>query len=286
MSGRRSVYGGTVIYGLLFLGMFVAIFPVLWTVLTSLKPGLATFAIPPVWAFRPTLEHYQALFGGRQETGYRVANIDFWFYMKNSLIAAIGGTLLTLVAASMAAYSLSRFYFKGKRLLTFAIVSTRMLPPIGTIVPLFLFMHKVGLLDTHAALVLAYTAFNLPLAVWMLRGFMDEVPKEVDEAAMIDGCSRLGVLGRIVMPMAAPGIGATAVLSFLLCWNDFTIALLLTNREATTLPVIVLSFISDEGIMWGPMTAAVTCAMVPMILVVIFAQKWMGKGLTFGAVKG
>jgi multiple sugar transport system permease protein len=131
-----------------------------------------------------------------------------------------------------------------------------------------------------------YTAFNIPLAVWMLRGFMDELPKELDEAALIDGCSRVGVAARIIMPLIAPGLGATAVFSFLLCWNDFAIAFVLTSRAATTLPVIVLSFIVEEGVMWGQMSAAVTCAMLPAIVLLVLAQRHMVKGLTLGAVKG
>jgi multiple sugar transport system permease protein len=274
------------IYGLLTIGLVIAVIPIAWTVLTSLKPGRQTFALPPVFLFMPTVESYLALFGRRADLGYRAVDINFWFYMKNSLVAAVGSTLLTLVLSSLAAYGLSRFYFRGKRLITFAIVSTRMLPPIGAVVPLFLVMHEVNLLDTHIGLILVYTAFNIPLAVWMLRGFMDELPRELDEAALIDGCSRLGVVARIIMPLIGPGLGATAVFSFLLCWNDFAIAFVLTSRAATTLPVIVLSFIVEEGVMWGQMAAAVTCAMLPAVVLLVLAQRHMVKGLTMGAVKG
>ena len=274
------------VYGLLTIGLMVALIPIAWTVLTSLKPGRQTFALPPVFLFMPTVESYLALFGRRADLGYRAVDVNFWFYMKNSLVAAVGSTLLTLVLSSLAAYGLSRFYFRGKRLITFAIVSTRMLPPIGAVVPLFLVMHEVNLLDTHIGLILVYTAFNIPLAVWMLRGFMDELPRELDEAALIDGCSRFGVAARIVMPLIAPGLGATAVFSFLLCWNDFAIAFVLTSRAATTLPVIVLSFIAAEGVMWGQMAAAVTCAMLPAVVLLVLAQRHMVKGLTMGAVKG
>jgi multiple sugar transport system permease protein len=285
MSSRRSL-AKLGVYALLTTGLIVAVIPVAWTVLTSLKPGPQTFALPPVFAFMPTLESYLALFGRRGDLGYRVADINFWFYMKNSMVAALGSTLLTLILSSLAAYGLSRFYFRGKRFITFAILSTRMLPPIGAVVPLFLVMHQMNLLDTHIGLILVYTAFNIPLAVWMLRGFMDELPKELDEAALIDGCSRLGVATRIIMPLIGPGLGATAVFSFLLCWNDFAIAFVLTSRAATTLPVIVLSFIVEEGVMWGQMTAAVTCAMLPAVVLLVLAQRHMVKGLTLGAVKG
>jgi multiple sugar transport system permease protein len=283
---RRRPLATLGIYGLLGIGLIVAVIPIAWTILTSLKPGRQTFALPPVFLFMPTLESYLALFGRRADLGYRAVDINFWFYMKNSLVAAVGSTLLTLGVSSLAAYGLSRFYFRGKRLITFAIVSTRMLPPIGAVVPLFLVMHEVNLLDTHIGLILVYTAFNIPLAVWMLRGFMDELPKELDEAALIDGCSRFGVAARIIMPLIGPGLGATAVFSFLLCWNDFAIAFVLTSRAATTLPVIVLSFIVEEGVMWGQMSAAVTCAMLPAVVLLVLAQRHMVKGLTMGAVKG
>lgn len=285
MSAQRWL-GKLGVYGLLTVGLVIAVIPIAWTILTSLKPGRQTFALPPVFFFMPTIESYLALFGRRGDLGYRAIDINFWFYMRNSLIAAIGSTLLTLVLASLAAYSLSRFYFRGKRLITFAIVSTRMLPPIGAVVPLFLVMHEANLLDTHIGLILVYTAFNIPLAVWMLRGFMDELPRELDEAALIDGCSRLGVATRIILPLIGPGLGATAVFSFLLCWNDFAIAFVLTSRAATTLPVIVLSFIVEEGVMWGQMAAAVTCAMLPAVVLLLLAQRHMVKGLTMGAVKG
>ena len=274
------------IYGLLGIGLIVAVIPIAWTILTSLKPARQTFALPPVFMFMPTLESYLALFGRRADLGYRAVDINFWFYMRNSLVAAVGSTLLTLGVSSLAAYGLSRFYFRGKRLITFAIISTRMLPPIGAVVPLFLVMHEANLLDTHIGLILVYTAFNIPLAVWMLRGFMDELPKELDEAALIDGCSRFGVAARIILPLIGPGLGATAVFSFLLCWNDFAIAFVLTSRAATTLPVIVLSFIVEEGVMWGQMSAAVTCAMLPAVVLLVLAQRHMVKGLTMGAVKG
>lgn len=274
------------IYSLLGIGLIVAVIPIAWTILTSLKPARQTFALPPVFMFMPTLESYLAVFGRRADLGYRAVDINFWFYMRNSLVAAVGSTLLTLGVSSLAAYGLSRFYFRGKRLITFAIISTRMLPPIGAVVPLFLVMHETNLLDTHIGLILVYTAFNIPLAVWMLRGFMDELPKELDEAALIDGCSRFGVATRIIMPLIGPGLGATAVFSFLLCWNDFAIAFVLTSRAATTLPVIVLSFIVEEGVMWGQMSAAVTCAMLPAVVLLVLAQRHMVKGLTMGAVKG
>jgi multiple sugar transport system permease protein len=283
---RRRPLAKLGIYGLLGIGLIVAVIPIVWTILTSLKPGRQTFALPPVLLFMPTLESYLALFGRRADLGYRAVDINFWFYMRNSLVAAVGSSLLTLGVSSLAAYGLSRFYFRGKRLITFAIVSTRMLPPIGAVVPLFLVMHEINLLDTHIGLILVYTAFNIPLAVWMLRGFMDELPKELDEAALIDGCSRFGVAARIILPLIGPGLGATAVFSFLLCWNDFAIAFVLTSRAATTLPVIVLSFIVEEGVMWGQMSAAVTCAMLPAVVLLVLAQRHMVKGLTLGAVKG
>ena len=286
MRRRRGALARILIAALLAAGAFVAVFPIFWTIATSLKPRTATFALPPVFVFSPTLESYGALFGQRQDLGYRTIDIDFWFYLKNSVLAAVGSTLLTLITAAPAAYGLSRFFFRGKRLIAFFIVSTRMLPPLGAVIPLFLLLHRLDLLDSRLGLILAYTAFNIPLAVWMLRGFMDELPRGLDEAAMIDGCSRLGVLTRIVLPLIAPGIGATAVFAFLLCWNDFALAFVLTSREATTLPVIVLSFIVEEGVMWGQMTAAVTCAMLPAIVLLVFAQRHMGKGLTMGAIKG
>ncbi len=270
------------IYIVLIIGALIQSFPILWTFLTSIKPPSATFALPPVLFFRPTLESYDALlFSGQHAMAFDMGQLA-----RNSVIVAVGSTSITIAAAILGAYAISRFKFTGRKFIAFLIIATRMLPPIATAVPIYLLMNDLGMTDTHFALIAAYTAINIPFAVWMLRGFMDEIPIDLEDAAMIDGCTRLGALFRIVFPLMAPGLAATAVFSFLLSWNDFALALILTNSNAKTLPLIVMSFITEEGILWGPMSAAATLILLPPVLFVIFAQRHLAKGLTMGAVKG
>lgn len=271
----------TIIYTVLIIGALVNVFPLFWTFLTSIKPPMQAFALPPAVFFTPTLESYKMLFTGQQAMAF-----DMRLLARNSLIIALSATVLTIASSCLAAYSLSRFYFRGRKLIAFTIIATRMLPPIATVVPLFLLMNRLGLMDSHIALIMAYTAINIPFAVWMLRGFMDEIPIDLEDAAMVDGCSRIKALFQIVFPLILPGLAATSVFAFLLAWNDFALALILTSREAKTLPLIVTSFITEEGILWGPMAAASSLILLPPVLFVVFAQRHLAKGLTMGAVKG
>jgi multiple sugar transport system permease protein len=270
------------LYLILSVTLVFAVFPIIWVVLTSIKMPTDTFIIPPKWFFIPTFVNYQQLFSN----GFAAMGVDIWLNLSNSLIIGVISTMATLVISSYAAYGLSRFNFPGRDLMGLAIIATRMLPPVGTMIPFFLLINSLNLLDTKAALILAYTALNIPFATWMLRGFFDEVPKELDEAAMMDGCTRNKMLWRIMMPLIAPGLAATCVFSFLLSWNDFALAIVLASRNSKTLPLIVTSFITDEGIFWGPMSAAATVVLIPPIVLMLLTQKYIAKGLTMGAVKG
>jgi multiple sugar transport system permease protein len=232
--------------------------------------------------FHPTLESYEMLF----VSGHHAMAFDMKRLFFNSTVVAVVTSIMTLTTSCLAAYSLSRFRFAGRKFLAFLIIATRMLPPIATTVPIFLLMNSLKLVDSHFALIASYTAINIPFAVWMLRGFMDEIPTDLEEAAMIDGCSRLQALVRVTLPLVAPGVAATAVFAFLLAWNDFALALILTNKEAKTLPLIVVSFITEEGILWGPMAAAATLILLPPVVFVVLAQRHLARGLTLGAVKG
>ncbi len=283
---RRRTLLGTIGWAAAYLALiaaaFVSIFPVLWIMLMSVKLPRDAVALPPVFIFQPTLDSYRSLF----ISGWQASTINIMGYLKNSIVIAFVSTAISVAAAMFAAYSLSRFRYRGRNLIGFLIIATRMLPPIATIVPMFLLMHTLNLIDTHLGLIMAYTAVNVPFAVWMLRGFIDEVPLELEDAARIDGCSRLGSLWRVVLPLIAPGMAAASVYAFLLAWNDFALALILTSRQAKTLPLMVMAFFTSEGVEWGPMAAAVTVALLPPILFVILMQKHLAKGLTMGAVKG
>lgn len=272
----------TSIWLLLFAAMLLFVFPVFWVFFTSIKPPQITFSIPPVWVFPPTLDNYRFLFfESRIAIGVNIIGS-----MYNSVIVASLSTVLTIATSMYAAYALSRFRFRGKRLIAVMIIATRMLPPIGTIIPFFLLVHSLRLLDTRFALIVAYTALNIPLATWMLRGFIDEVPNELDDAAIVDGCARGRLLWTIIAPLTAPGMVATAVFAFVLSWNDFALALTLTIRRARTLPLLVTAFITEEGVFWGPMSAAAVVVFLPPILLFLLTYRHLAKGLTLGAVKG
>ncbi len=280
--GAGYLIGMTLVYAALVLAAFISVFPIFWIASMSIKLPRDAIALPPVIFFQPTLESYERLF----ISGWQASSINIGLYLRNSVVIAVSSTAASMAVSLFAAYSLSRFRFKGRNMLGFIIIATRMLPPIATIVPMFLLMHALNLIDSHVGLIMAYTAINIPFAVWMLRGFVDEIPTELEEAAHIDGCSRLGALFKVVLPLMAPGLAAASVYAFLLAWNDFALALILTSREAKTLPLMVMSFFTSEGIEWGPMSAAVTVTLIPPIIFVMLIQRHLAKGLTMGAVKG
>ena len=267
-------------YAAALLALAAALAPIYWLVTISLKREIDQFAWPPLWfTFTPTWRHYADAFG----------HGSFNRYFFNSVLAATSSTLLALGLGVPAAYGLSRFRWpRGwARGISFWILSTRMMPPIVTIVPLFLMLRQVGLLNSLAGLTLVYTAFNLPFVVWMMRGFFDETPRELEEAAMLDGESRLGALLRVVLPLVRPGLAATAVFCLIIAWNEFLFALILSQTEsAMTLPVGIASRVTQYEIQWGAMSAAGVVAMLPVLIFAAAAQRYLVRGLSLGAVKG
>ncbi|MEW6105620.1 MAG: carbohydrate ABC transporter permease [Bacillota bacterium] len=273
---RRSTWptvaanlAGSAVIVVLFLAPFV------WMVLMSFKTRLQTFAIPPVVFFKPTLENYRDLF----------ARGVFGHYFVNSLLTVLASVALALVIAAPAAYGLARFNFRRKKEVAFWILSIRMAPAIAVVIPYFLIGSLLGILDTRLVLVISYLSFNIPFAVWMLRGFIEEIPVEVDEAAMIDGCSRFGAFVRLILPLTANGLAATSILCIIQSWNEFTFALFLTTTNARTLPTIVTQFLTFQGVVWGEMAAAATITTIPVVAFALLVRKHLITGLTFGATK-
>lgn len=262
------------------LALIAALAPIYWMFTISLKTELDQFAVPPPWFnFTPTLEHYHDAFVTR----------SFWHYLLTSAIVAVASTICALVLGTLAAYALARFRlpYDLDRRLSLWILSTRMFPAIVTAVPLFLMMRDLRLLNTKAALIIVYTAFNLPFVVWMMRGFFDEVPRDLEEAALVDGDSRMGALVRIVLPLVAPGLAATAVFCLIVSWNEFLFALVLTQTDASmTLPVAIAGRVTQFEIKWGVMSAAGAVAIVPILVFAMAMQKYLVRGLSMGAVKG
>jgi multiple sugar transport system permease protein len=267
-------------YALVTLAALAALAPVYWLVTISLKSEVDQFAVPPRWfVFRPTLAHYADAFLAR----------SFGQYLITSATVAVISTGCAVVLGTLAAYALARFRLPRKldARLALWILSTRMFPPIVTAVPLFLMMRDVRLLNTKTSLVIVYTAFNLPFVVWMMRGFFLEVPREMEEAARVDGDSRLGALWRVVLPLVAPGLAATAVFCLIISWNEFLFALVLTQTDAAmTLPVGIAGRVTQYEIKWGVMSAAGVVAMLPILIFALAVQRYLVRGLSLGAVKG
>jgi len=264
-----------VLYAVLAIVGIVWLFPVIWMFVTSVKTQVQTFRIPPVWIFKPVYQNYSDLFFAS----------SIQKYLINGLIIASTSTVICLVLGSFAAFALTRFHIRGREDIAFWMLSTRMFPPIASAIPLYLLLRQLGLLDTHLGLIIVYLSLNLGFTTWMMRGFFRELPVELEESAMIDGCSRCGAFFRVVLPLSAPGLAATAILCFIFAWNEFLFALLFTGRNAETMPVVLAGFITQTGIRWGALTAAGVLTALPTIILAYFAQKYIVRGLTLGAIK-
>lgn len=253
----------------------VVVFPVLWMALMMIKPEAIMFARPPVWLFRPTLEHFEYVLGH-----------GFVWNLLTSLIVAVASTALVVVVGTPAAYAFARFPIRRRDDLLLFVLATRMAPPVALAIPFYLIYARVGLLDTYVGLIVAYLSFNLSFYVWVLWSFCRELPVELEEAARADGYPRAYVLVRVVLPLLRPGIIATAVLCFIFAWNEFLYAFLLGGNTIQTLPVAVPTLITSQGVKWGELSVVGIVALLPVLLVVFLLQRHIVRGLTMGAVKG
>lgn len=257
------------------LASFLAISPVMVIIFNSFKHSNDIFSTKPIWGSMLTLENYKHIF----------INRNFLHFLINSLIVSTSSTLLSLVFAIPAAYGFSRYDFKAKRDLLFWILSQRMLPPIAIIIPVFLIMRTLRLLDTYPALIITYLIFNLPFSIWLLNGYFEEIPTELDESARIDGCSNLEVIFKVVLPPAIGGILTTAILCIVFSWNEFLFALILTGQKTQTATVITTALRAPWGMGWGDGLAAASVTILPIILFVLILGNKFQKGLTLGAIK-
>jgi len=256
--------------------LVVALTPYVWIILTSFKSRLDALADHPVWLFTPTFAHYPKVFIDKQ----------YLPLVWNSALVASSSTVLSLVVGAPAAYVFARNDFAGKEDLFFFFLTTRMAPPISVVVPMFLLFTAVGLTDRPAAVIIAHTSFNLSLVVWMMRGFFADIPREIDEAALMDGHGRLGAFARVLLPLAAPGLAATAILCFILSWNEFLYAFILVAFESRTLTVGIPGLVTPHGTLWGQVAAVAVVATLPIVIFTMAVQRHLVRGLTFGAVKG
>lgn len=261
-----------------YLGLFLlfVLVPIYWMFNTSVKPSDDYLAIPPVWfPAEPTIVHYEAaLFTYRGLEG-----------LINSLIISLSATVLSAMMGTLMAYSLARYNTGGQHL-SFWVLSQRFLPPVGIVLPLFLIYRNLGIHDTHFGLILAYTMFTLPVSVWMMFAYFRQMPRSMEEAALVDGWTRWQAFWRVAVPLAAPGIVAAAVFAFIACWTEFFFALVLTSRNAFTLPTVFRAFIGFQGAQYGEAAALAIVSLGPSIALGVLAQKHLVRGLTLGAVRG
>ena len=270
---RRRVLG-TFWTTVTWLFAFVLFFPVLWMILTSFKREGDAYTSPPRIAFHPTVSQFSAVFNGNAGPPF-----------EHSLFVSLVSVALVLLLGIPAAYALSIRAVKRWRDVLFFFLSTKMLPYVAAIVPIYIIALHTGLLDSDWALVILYTGFNLPLAVWMIRSFLLEIPKEVIEAARIDGAGLFVELTRVILPVAIPGIAATALICVIFSWNEFFFAYFLTATRGPTVPVFMVSFLQSEGEYWARLAAAAVVACLPVILAGWLAQKQRVRGLSLGALK-
>jgi len=281
---RRNQIDGWRWAGRLFLVLIVGftVMPMIWMIITSLKTGFAAMQYPPQWwPSSPTLENYTRLLDPSGKIGQ-----DFLHYFWNSLWVSTITTILAVVVAVPAAYAFSRFRFPGRNFLFFAVLLRNMFPAVVFLVPLFILMKALGLVNTHGSLILTYLTFGLPLAIWLLKGFYDNIPIQLEQAARIDGATRFQAFLYIVMPLSMPGIIATSIYSFIGAWNEYIYAYtFLTKQSQMTLPVGIQRFFSENATDWPGLMAATFIMSVPVVVLFLVLQKYFVRALTEGAVK-
>jgi multiple sugar transport system permease protein len=301
---RARAFAGIVVIGY----ALISLIPLVWILMTSFRTPQDAIAYPPQVITQPSLIGYVNLFTTRSRVGAQeLAALPppaTWYeglvreqqmilagpsrfadrYL-NSVLIGFGSTFLSVVLGTLAAYAFSRFRVPGKDDLLFFILSTRMMPPIAVAIPVYLMYRAVGLSDTHLGLILLYTVVNLSLAVWLLKGFMDEIPREYEEAAMVDGYTRFQAFVKVVLPQAATGIATTAIFCLIFAWNEYAFALLLTSGTAQTSPPFIPTIIGEGGLDWPAMAAGTTLFLLPVLVFTVLLRKHLLRGITFGAIR-
>jgi len=289
---------------------FIMLIPVIWIGMTAIKSRPDATAVPPKVIFQPSWDGFIGLFTNRTQlssgalaTQKKRTDLSYWEkialirgmrilgpskfvgQLRNSLIISLASTFLAVALGLLSAYAFSRWDIKGKGDWLFFILSTRMLPAVVVTIPIFLMYRALGMYDTHIGMILLYTAFNLSFSVWLLKGFIDEIPKEYEEAALVDGYSRLQAFGKIVLPQAATGIVATAVFCLIFAWNEFAFSLMLTSARARTAPPSIATIQGVGGIEWGSIAAGTLLFLIPVVIVTFALRNYLLRGVTFGAIR-
>jgi multiple sugar transport system permease protein len=261
-------------------------FPVFWIILTSFKTYEDALAVPPKFFFTPTLENFVSVFSRAYSVGAEAIDTGFDRFFFNSIFISSSSVLIALIIGTLAAYGFSRFPLKGNDTYLFIILTTRMMPAIVVIIPIFLMFQVIGLAGSYLGIILLYSAFNLPFTVWMMKSFFDELAPDVEDAARMDGSSEFRVFFKVCLPQVVAGMAATAVFGLILTWNEFLFALLLTGIETRTVPVAMAQTIGGGiGVRWGLLAAIETLFLIPVIVVVFVLQNHLLRGVTFGTIK-
>lgn len=259
----------------LILLLLMVLGPYVWIVMASFKRKGDVITSPPKWIFDPTVINYVEIFGK-----------GFDRFLINSSIIGFSSTAVCVLVGTMAAYGFSRFKIPAGNHLFFYILATRLGPPVAYALPMYLIFNELGLINTHIGVILAHATFNLVLVVWMMRSFFDDIPREVEEAAYLDGCSHFKVFFKIALPMTYPGLAAVSIFVLIFSWNEFLFALILTGGDTRTLTVMIPSLVLHTGTLWGQVAAASVLQSIPILVFIFFIQRQLVQGLTFGAVKG
>jgi multiple sugar transport system permease protein len=293
---RRKLNASTLGAHVVLIGWaLLTLLPIVWIFASSVKTPEQIFEMPPSWLFKPTLHNFRGVLGfsipnelenvGSSQAAAGVKS-QFPRYLLNTVIVAVSTTVLSLLLGAPAAYALARHRFRGARLILTGLILTRLVPPITIVIPVYVVLNKLHLLDTYRGLVLVYLAINLPFTIWILRGFFLDIPVELEESSQVDGSTRYGAFARIALPLVAPGLATTAIFSIIFAWNEFLFASILTQDHARTITPSISDFITDKAILWGRLYAAAAIVLLPVILFAMVVQKHFGRGVTSGAIKG
>ena len=273
MLSQRKLFASLQV-ALIVIACAVMLVPIVWICLAAFKNHVDVYQLKLL--FRPTLDNFSAVFAPPYELGAKLAN---------STIVALVTVLIAIPVATMAAYSFSRFHLAGQTTMLVIILATQFVPAVVIVLPFFVMFRDLGLLDSRLGLILVNLAIVMPFAIWMIKGFIDAIPQETEEAALVDGSSRLQVIANIVLPMAAPGLLTAGVFCFIIAWNEFLFALILTNKQAVTLPIGLALFKGEEGDLWNLLSAAGIIIMLPMFILALMIRKYFVQGMTMGAVR-
>jgi multiple sugar transport system permease protein len=282
---QRRRLRGSMLYAVLLTYFLLSALPFLWIVTMSLKAPPDVIAIPPKITFTPIPDNYLSVLLGMKTGYYDTARVEIPRAFRNSVIVAGGATALAIVLGNLAAFAMARLRMPLRETFAFFFLSFRFAPALTFIIPLYVVFRTLKLYNTHLGLILAYQIVAIPLMVWTMRSYYETIPRELFESARIDGAGWLQAFWRVALPLAAPGLAATSILTFIACWNNFTFPLLLGARETQTVTLATITFIGYEEVLWGQMAAAAVVTMVPELILALIVQRYIVRGLTMGAVK-